>query len=265
MADKMMRQAVRSPDGTAKAAKGDKEGRTEIIATGNLQKTSQEINLNYKGKTAGDSKPYTVKRGSFELSYGSSRIVYPTPTSSGWSEISTNHYGMITDPVRFAPSQATTTPGEHACMLFSYNLLDALKDKGLVPTYWSVEDAKNNIEKFEIFIDARGEGSGIPGCTLNFWRYTSNRFDITERSNKTKEYSAISVLSSVYNDRVSPLIDDDGFIHFMARTTQPANASGKSELFVRYVEIRVDFKSEYLLTDTAKAYDSENKALRVIN
>lgn len=264
----MMRVAVRNDEGKATALRGDDFGNIRVsVAESNIQRVNQRIHsINFEGKEPNNlTVPHIAKRGSFELGFEENRVIHPTPTSQGWSEFQQWHYDYISKIDEFATGETTTDIGKYACQLFVFNICEYLKTNGIVPSSWGIENIRNNVKRFDVVWRGRGEGGGVDGCSLHFWRYLTNRYDSAVKTHDSDRIEELIFRSEELNQNLINVIDRDGFIYLMARASHPASESGQSRIVTEYIEIRnVEFTGEYLMTDTARAWDENSNSLRVI-
>lgn len=257
MADKMMRIAGRDAvSGTAKALRTDSQGNLGVQLTGsNLQGTGvTTLSLNAKGKVRGRTfdvpHVFGLARNATSLS--------PTPFSN-WTELSDSNYLSVSEIDGATIRTTTSVANERSQNLFSFNILAALKNKGLIPASWSVNELSTAIQRLEFQWVGYGTAP-TNGATLNRWASSSNSWAVVNNNTSNSPTSISSAIGSGFRSH----LDDNGVFHLQAQTTTASNGTAASDLYTDFVSVTVFFKVDYQITDNARSFDEDTRAQRVV-
>jgi hypothetical protein len=142
------------------------------------------------------------------------------PSSSQWTELSDtqNQQLWYSDDVRCQISK--TASGEYAALLFKFK----------------VESKKTVVKSLSLSFEGYGVAPGGNGVTVKVWNTTQAAWVNTQTISAGAEDQTV-VLTLTAN--VSDYIDDEGYVWFLARTSNASNGSSPATLFCDYASCTV--------------------------
>ena len=141
----------------------------------------------------------------------------PTPTDSGWTELTSSEYEKIwySDDDLF--SRSVLENEKHAYMLFCFKI-DADEDV-----------LKQMVLKFEGY----GLAPAGNGVTVMVWHFESSTWQNAAYGTDESDEVVMVILTS----NLPNYVNDDGFVYLLVKTTNPSDGATPAVLYCDYVEV----------------------------
>jgi hypothetical protein len=220
------------------------EGRegTQIKGVAKFTKSASFITkADYSGKVSG-----SVSENAHIAKYAIAPLPLKSP-SEFTSEISTLGYGRINTLNGTVEPLSNNGNGNVVQMLFSKNIIEHIERKhGRIPAdtvAGKVQWIKDNVQR--LTANWHGWGSSVGGNGVKFAAW--NGVEWMEWANHSS--GVVSKLSCTLNviSWFNAGIRSDGFIHYLAYTTNPSDGVTPSQLNTDFIELEVELKSTVVL------------------
>jgi hypothetical protein len=203
---------------------------------------------NFEGKISGSvvENPHAVKHA-----YNNSLI---SPSTGGWVEHTQVYIDRIKSLDSNSYSPSTTTSGQYAQHLFSFDLIaEVERNIGRIPKATVAEKVqwlKDNVEK--VAFEWYGFGSSVGGnkASIRMWSVSSNGWLFTA----THSNPSVTILTiggsatSPVNYRVMDIIDVNGLGHFIS-FAEPSDGTTASTINTDYASLDINLKQGATLHD----------------
>jgi hypothetical protein len=169
-----------------------------------------------------------------------------TPSYSNFVELAANEYTAINSLNSSVNVNANSNNGGYAQQLFSFSIIELIERRlGRIPSdtvSGKVQWIKDNVNRLTANWHGWGSSVGGFGASLKMWLSGSNAWSGASathaNSNVTKiDYTASSAAS----------IDNNGFMHYLAFTTNPSDGTTPSQLNTDFIELECELKSTAVL------------------
>jgi hypothetical protein len=160
------------------------------------------------------------------------------------AEVGSASYTNISDLGVNTSSSSNTTNGNYAQHLFSFDLLNDLKNRSLIPKSWDAATMKAALKSFTVTWAGYGVGSNggvsTSGATLKGWRASTLQW-VQQNVNITSSPSAVLMLGNATD--ANNYLDANGGLHILAHSTYPSNGTIASTIFTDFVKVDVTLVS----------------------
>ena len=192
---------------------------------------------------------------------------YAPTNFTGSSELTTAAYALVSSQDGVTNPYSQTMNGIYSQQLFSFDLLNDLKNTGKIPKTWGVTELKAAMRKLSFTWVGYGVGSNggasANGAVVKAWGNNGVQW-FGPLMSGTETVATSRTWSSGTLSEASFYIDPNGLVHILAHSTHPSDGTIAAAIYTDYVKLDVQFVGEYMLGEMARAWDHENRAIRTV-
>jgi hypothetical protein len=162
------------------------------------------------------------------------------------SELSTLGYGRLNTLNGTSEVLSNSTNGNIVQMLFSKNVIEHIERKhGRIPSdtvAGKVQWLKDNVQR--LTANWHGWGSSVGGNGVSFapWNAVTTVWGtVTSHTQGTVTKLSLAIAN------IANVCDVNGFVHYLAYTTQPSDGTTPSQLNTDFIELEIELKSTAVL------------------
>jgi hypothetical protein len=143
----------------------------------------------------------------------------PAPEYGGWTELASAEYDKIwySDENRFSKSHNVN--GEYALMLFRFK----------------VDSREKTVKQVVLAFEGYGTSPTGNGVTVKAWNHVASAWQNAQTGTGVADEIIVIAITSNLTDYV----DDDGYVWFLARTTDPSDGATPAILYCDYANCTV--------------------------
>jgi hypothetical protein len=168
------------------------------------------------------------------------------PANSFLSEIT--DYITISSLNGVVRSSSTITANTQSQQRFSFNLIEHIERKhGRIPSdtvSGKVQWIKDNVNVLRANYHGFGVSVGGNGINVSIWQAIAN---IWETFGTSTSATVVKIVAALNSTQIPNRIDNNGFMHLLAYTTNPSDGTTPSQLNTDFVELEVELKSTAVL------------------
>jgi hypothetical protein len=141
------------------------------------------------------------------------------PSSASWAELSALEYQSVwySDDVWY--SKSAMVNDQYASMLFKFK----------------IGSRAQCVKKLVLAFEGYGTAPAGNGVTVKLWNHTLAAWQQTQTGNGSEDETLTITISAGWTD----FMDSQGYVYFLARTTNPSNGVTPAVLFCDYAQISV--------------------------
>ncbi len=191
--------------------------------------------MDFTGKVAGSTtaNPHVAKQRAANTFDNPTAFTSELPTYAAVLSQDGSFYGA-----------GSSVNGQYGQMLFSLDLLTALKRAGKIPSTWTVTDLKNNVTAIAVMWVGYGVGSngGVStnGAVVKGWNSNTSAW-VNCGSNGASSPASVTFTNATISGNITHSIDANGFVHVLAHSTYPSDGTIASTIYTDYVMLNVTF------------------------
>jgi len=143
----------------------------------------------------------------------------PIPGHSSWTELTSAEYEKIwhSDDTRFSKSHNVN--GEYALMLFRFK----------------IDSREKAVKQIVLAFEGYGTAPGGNGATVKVWNHVSEAWQHTQTgTGEADEMITVTIVSNL-----TEYVDDEGYVWFLARTTNSSEGASPATLYCNYVSCTI--------------------------